>query len=213
MSRRLTRAELRAQTTARLLAAARRVVAERGFGAVSVDDITESAGYSRGAFYSNFANKEALLLALLRQHMDREIAELRALFADGPNRQTLVDRLERWLGSLHADSDWPLVAAEMQLHALRSPVFADRHEALQGDHRRALAEILALLFAQAGKALPVPAEQLAAIVKALAQGLALQNAVRSDPGAGVDTRAAIELVLRALIATAAPETPERRKSR
>ena len=61
----MTRAERRAQTRAALLDAAARVFAERGFGGASVEAIAAEAGYTRGAFYSNFASKEELFVALL----------------------------------------------------------------------------------------------------------------------------------------------------
>jgi AcrR family transcriptional regulator len=57
----------RAQTRTALLAAAARVIARRGYAGASVEAITEAAGFSRGAFYSNFATKEELVLELLGQ--------------------------------------------------------------------------------------------------------------------------------------------------
>ena len=56
--RRLTREESRALTRMRLLASARELMARAGYESVSIDRITEGAGYSKGAFYSNFASKE-----------------------------------------------------------------------------------------------------------------------------------------------------------
>ena len=46
----------RAETRQRLLDAALLVFAEDGFGRVSVEDVCERAGYTRGAFYSNFSS-------------------------------------------------------------------------------------------------------------------------------------------------------------
>lgn len=62
---RLTRAESRAETRAKLLDAARTVIAEHGYAGASVEAIAEAAGFSKGAVYSNFASKEALVLALI----------------------------------------------------------------------------------------------------------------------------------------------------
>ena len=58
---RLTRRESRAATRAKLIESAGEVFAERGFYGASVEEITERAGFSRGAFYSNFASREELL--------------------------------------------------------------------------------------------------------------------------------------------------------
>ena len=66
MSRiRLTRQESREQTRNRLLEAAAAVIANQGFAATSVEDIVEHAGYTRGAFYSNFHSRIDLFTQLL----------------------------------------------------------------------------------------------------------------------------------------------------
>ena len=64
---RLTRSEQQRRTRERLLAAAAEVFAEHGFGGASLDAIAHRAGYTRGAVYSNFADKTELLLALFDQ--------------------------------------------------------------------------------------------------------------------------------------------------
>src|SRR4029079_385718 len=56
----------RAQTRDRLMAAAISIFAARGIIGASVEEICEAAGFTRGAFYSNFADKDALVLALLQ---------------------------------------------------------------------------------------------------------------------------------------------------
>jgi AcrR family transcriptional regulator len=199
---RLTRAQSQAQTLTRLVEAARHSVAERGLGAVSVDEIAERAGYSRGAFYANFPNKEAVLLAVLREHMEGEIAEVRSLFDEQLEPPALLERLTHWMDGTHAGADWALLSAELQLHALRSPGFREPYDALQRDHRRALGELLALLFAYAGRVLPVDATVLAATIKALVQGLALQNASLSVDEERIDPMRMTRLIVHALIKTA-----------
>ena len=69
--KRLSQAERREETREQVLAAAARVFAKRGFHATSLDAIGEEAGFSRGAVYYNFADKEELFLELL----DRRCAE------------------------------------------------------------------------------------------------------------------------------------------
>src|SRR6201985_2583546 len=65
--KRLTREDSRDQTTQRLLEAAQRLIAKKGLSAASVEDIAEAAGYTRGAFYSNFGSKSDLFIELLRR--------------------------------------------------------------------------------------------------------------------------------------------------
>lgn len=69
MPKRKTREEKKTETREAVVAAAARLFAERGFHATSVEAITEEAGFSRGAFYSNFERKEDLLLVLLEDHV------------------------------------------------------------------------------------------------------------------------------------------------
>jgi len=73
----LTRAEKQARTRAALLDAAARVFVERGFQRASVELIAAEAGFTRGAFYSNFASKEELFLALCARSAESTIAAVR----------------------------------------------------------------------------------------------------------------------------------------
>src|SRR4051794_20218096 len=80
---RLSRAQSQARTRAEILDAAALIFAERGFLGASVEAITETAGYSRGAFYSNFASKEELFAELLQ---DRVYTRYREMAAPRPGK-------------------------------------------------------------------------------------------------------------------------------
>jgi AcrR family transcriptional regulator len=73
---RLTRVERQQETRAALLDAAARVFIKRGFQASSVEQISAEAGYTRGAFYSNFSSKEQLFVALLHERLYARYAEM-----------------------------------------------------------------------------------------------------------------------------------------
>jgi AcrR family transcriptional regulator len=68
-----TQAERRAATVAAVLASARRLFAERGFEATSIDDIAEGAGVAKGAVYHHFDSKEAIFTRVL-EGVQAEIA-------------------------------------------------------------------------------------------------------------------------------------------
>lgn len=72
----------RARTRERLLTAAVAVFAERGINAASVEEICEAADFSRGAFYSNFADKSDLVLALLDRSMTVQFSAAEQAVAD-----------------------------------------------------------------------------------------------------------------------------------
>jgi len=75
-TQRLTRAERQAQTREELLEAAARVFVRRGFQGSSVEEITAEAGYTRGAFYSNFDSKEELFVELLNERVYARYTEM-----------------------------------------------------------------------------------------------------------------------------------------
>src|SRR5580692_142570 len=87
---RLTRQESRLETRTRLLESAAQLFARGGYEGASVDLIAESAGYSKGAFYSNFENKEAIFLELLDAHKRREIEALAQLLTRDVSGSELV---------------------------------------------------------------------------------------------------------------------------
>lgn len=67
------RTEMMAETRAKLVRAARKAFAERGFAAASMDDLTAEVGLTRGALYHNFGDKRGLLQAVVDQ-IDAEMA-------------------------------------------------------------------------------------------------------------------------------------------
>lgn len=68
------RSETMEENRAKLLIAARKAFAEKGFAAASMDELTASVGLTRGALYHNFGDKKGLLAAVVAQ-MDGEMAQ------------------------------------------------------------------------------------------------------------------------------------------
>lgn len=177
---RLTRAEQQAQTRERLLAAAERVIARYGYGGASIDLISAEAGYSKGAVYSNFASKEEVFLELMRVYMERSMADLERVVGGEPSK--LAGAFSGWLETMHVDADCLLLATELQLHARRSPAFAERYYALQKTQTRAVAAVLERLFKSLGAPMPMDPIDLADAMIALAHGITLQ---RPQPKSGM----------------------------
>ena len=74
--KRLTRREKQAETRSRLMDAAGRVFLRRGLQGSSVEEITAEAGFTRGAFYSNFESKDELFVELLQDRVYRQYAQM-----------------------------------------------------------------------------------------------------------------------------------------
>jgi AcrR family transcriptional regulator len=85
-----------AETRARLLRAAADVFAQRGYDGARVAEIAALAGVSNGALYAHFPSKAELLVAALRAHGRRLLAEV---FAADPDRSVLdlLLLIGRWL--------------------------------------------------------------------------------------------------------------------
>lgn len=67
------RAETMEENRAKLIKAARRAFAEKGYDAASMDALTAEAGLTRGALYHNFGDKRGLLAAVVHE-IDAEMA-------------------------------------------------------------------------------------------------------------------------------------------
>ncbi|MGW2565782.1 TetR/AcrR family transcriptional regulator [Streptomyces sp. NPDC001537] len=133
----------RVRTRANLLDAAFSVFAAKGFGRVSIEEVCEAAGYSRGAFYSNFDSLDELFFALYRQRADLIADQVSgALALDGPDLDVpaAVDRVTE---VLLLDLDWLLVKTDFLVHAARDPQVAETLLAHRARLRQAVADRLA----------------------------------------------------------------------
>ncbi len=111
----------RAETRQRLLDAAGDVFAEEGFGRSTVEQVCERAGFTRGAFYSNFTSLDELFLAMWEQRSATMLDGIRTALADRPATLTLDSAVERVLAAIPVDDAWYRITAEFTAHALRNP--------------------------------------------------------------------------------------------
>ncbi|GAA4308783.1 TetR/AcrR family transcriptional regulator [Streptomyces venetus] len=133
----------RVRTRANLLRAAFSVFAAKGFGHVSIEEVCEAAGYSRGAFYSNFSSLDELFFALYRERADVIAEQVSgALALDGPDLDVpaAVDRVTE---VLLLDRDWLLVKTDFLVHAARDPEVARSLLEHRARLRQAVADRLA----------------------------------------------------------------------
>ena len=181
-----TQEERKAETRARLLAAAAELFADQGVDAVSVDAVAEAAGRTSGAVYAHFGSKQGLLLALLDSWKDSVLTVLQAEVAvsDSPAGQ---------LGAVWANlsdngdpdtSRWPLLEHELWLRAARDPEVADVVRVRNAEARRYSARRLDGWTSAVGAIPAATSEELAVLVKALLTGLAMQK--RLDPASVSD---------------------------
>lgn len=200
---RLSREESQARTRNLLIEAAREVIVKKGFALASVRDIADAAGFSLGAFYSNFPEKEAILLELVQRHQSEERAKIEAaLGSPGVDAGKAMAGIEKWAVTVNSDPGWAILAIELQLQALRSPAFAQRYNELNRKHRQALGALITRLFELFGKEVPGDPVEIATAFIALGRGMAL---LPKGSEAGRSGRIIVAF-LKALIDSARPES-------
>jgi AcrR family transcriptional regulator len=181
---RLTRAEKQAQTRRRLLEAAAEVFIRRGLQGASVEEITAEAGFTRGAFYSNFRSKEQLFVELLHDRVYDEMADLlRRVPTDlSPVEQLRWGAKEMQRRYEQAEEGWLWALwLECLAHAARNPEFKSTAATFWSGSRETNARSFEEAFDELGRPLPIEPRHLATALGALDIGLALQHLV--DPEA------------------------------
>ncbi|CAM3730505.1 TetR/AcrR family transcriptional regulator [Smaragdicoccus niigatensis] len=188
----------RAETRARLLTAAYDTFAEEGFGRTTVEQVCDRAGYTRGAFYSNFASLDELFLEMWGEKSRELIDGLQAILdsetAVGDDPLAAVARV---LAVVPVDDKWYRITAEFTAHALRNPslrrVMAAREDAIIAG----LMPVLEVLMARAGRAIPDSVAMGQALV-AVHDGTTVQVLIEPDNDAVRQRR--IELFTRVVLA-------------
>jgi AcrR family transcriptional regulator len=209
---RLTREESRALTREKLLASAREVVGREGYDAASVDRIAEEAGFSKGAFYSNFNSKEEIILELLETHSLHDVEEIAGLIGDTRDPPKMIEIISEWSRKRSAEPGYGLVALELFRRARRDKTFDRRHANLFRAQWRGLGKILLSMFPEA----PADAETLGGLVFELTYGGA--SPYQTGPSAGDMVRVALTGLYHAYgkpaprRAAAKPPAPAARKS-
>ena len=183
-ARRLSRVEAQAVTRRRLLDAASEEFCGRGFHATSLADVADRAGYTIGAVYSNFANKDALFHAMMNDGLGRFEASLEAAFSDvgpGAGSRSVEDLIEAELQRMAAGEDavpptWWRLLAEFRAYAATNPEARAELAASERRCRDIIATHIDRFAADAGIVLPMPATDLADLTAALTDGLRAAHA-------------------------------------
>jgi AcrR family transcriptional regulator len=174
----------RPRTVTALLDAALDLFAEQGFGATSIPDICSRAGLTKGAFYSNFANKEGLFLALLDRSWARRAEWIRRTVPTGESLDAPTDDATTPTGP-EANRQWTLVSTEFSLHAIRHPDVAALLVAHEVRVRAELALLVAEALERAGRVPTVPVDELARMIVAVTEGSDIQVLTDTAAGAAV----------------------------
>ena len=181
----MTREQSRANTRERLLTAARSAFARSGFHGASVDEIASEAGFSTGALYSNFDGKEDLFLVLMECEIDehaREISE--AVGARDSMAEKATGGARQWMTMIDREPELLLLFMEFWAYGVRDPQMRPKVAARFAQMREVITKLIADGVREFDLELDIPAEQLALVIDALADGIARQKL--ADPDAVPD---------------------------
>jgi AcrR family transcriptional regulator len=179
MSRVRTR-PTRDDTREKLFEAAARVFEEQGIGGASIEAIAATAGFSRGAFYSNFTSKDELIIAMLEDHVAQTMRRNLDLLARHSNIDDFIAALKTMDRSQQDPlGRSPLLHMEMILFVARAekrrPELAKRLRA----RRKLIVDIVEATSKNSGSNRALNATWTAAVVLALEDGFRLHRLI--DP--------------------------------
>lgn len=205
MSRtRLSRKSSQEQTRARLRRSAVQAFARQGIAGSRIEAIAEGAGYSRGAFYSNYASKHELLIDLLRE---KQIGEIELW------REVLLHTLdpEADLAQLAARYDRDevreraMLNIELQLEADRNPDFRPAYLAYLDSAYAAIRGSFTVMLDRHGKAMPDDFDAVLVSTRLLGLGLGSASILGSEIASRATAGQVMFAFLRQVIAAAPPK--------
>ena len=174
-SRKSRREERKEETRAELIEAAARVFARRGFHGASIQEIAREAGYSTGAIYWHFSGKDDLFLAVYEAYATARVREFEEIHerAQGELPQRTRAYADQWMARLRRDPQFMVLSLEFLVHAWRNPPLREAFGHRVAFGRLAIARLLEEAASERGVGLPMPAEDLATVLRELGSGLGI----------------------------------------
>lgn len=159
----------RAATRERLLDAARVVLASEGIQGASVEHICDQAGFTRGAFYSNFSSKDELLLALCERVSEDMFDKLRtaadpSAFAGLDAGEAIGVVFDRFLMLQPPDREWFLVQGEFELRSVRDDAVGRQFRAVWSEVKQEVQELMVTILEKLGLRLTIESHDAAVIL-------------------------------------------------
>lgn len=173
----VSRVESQRQTRAHLLDAAYREFSEHGFLAAALERIADRAGYTRGAIYKNFADKYDLFYAVLTDWLTRHTDTLSRDLAAADDGLPQLDVLQAWFDTYLVPQSLTVAYNEFCAAAASRPQARELLAQHQHTIRTQIAGMIGDYCQRADISMPIPSDHFAALVAALATGLANQRSL------------------------------------
>jgi AcrR family transcriptional regulator len=160
----------RERTRAALIDAAARLIEEKGYHNITLEDVATAAGMSRGAIYGNFKDRDELFMAVLESRWKPIIPPFKPGASLKEQMRILADAV---IAAAPARQAVALRALEFQVYALTHPQMQAKLERYSSEGYR-MAEQGLLRFISA-KDLPIPPAHFVRVLNALTEGLLFER--------------------------------------
>lgn len=206
----------RRRTRERLMDAAYKLFADNGVNGTSIEAIAEAAGFTRGAFYSNFESKSELFFALANREWETRLTKLRQVMDDnvlpGHGREALdwnfvAQVVTEVFSALPNDRKWALIYREFELLAMRDPEVAPEFLSNYHSFRSALAEVLEHSAARMGLRFTLDPKDVTAIVLLQYESAMMQAILSGDYDESATVNAELVRVMPELLQRLIEEVP------
>jgi len=173
----------RENTRVRLLDAAAQLFAEVGLDGASVEAVCDRAGFTRGAFYSNFDSKDELFLMLAGSVAEQRINAVRGrvdeIAADGGLSEGCdpVELVQQIMDSAEEDRLDVMLMSEIRIRALRDAQFGAAYLAQEREMVSSIATIISDIVSVSSLELKVPAYDAARMLMLIWEGMTVRGAM------------------------------------
>jgi len=176
----LTRREKQQQTRKSLLTAATQIFCKRGLEGASIDEVTQAAGYTKGAFYANFKSKEELFLVMLDERFSQELERLDRMLAGThePHEEALAAAAD--FIQFASDEEWQRLSFQFLAYAARNEEFRQELATRQRAMRERMSKVFARWKEGFGVKPTLPIEDITAMTFFMADGFLVGRII--EPG-------------------------------
>lgn len=151
-----------------------------GYAATSLGSVADAAGYSKGAVYSNFRNKDELCLAVLTDIYSRDIAALTEALTGAAGVEERMAALETWANSTLGAEGRTVLEVEFSVRVRHSERMRAQLAALDRHMANVLARLIEAQAADLGVTPLLPSEMMASALLNLGIGIAIQRVVEPE---------------------------------
>lgn len=189
----------RENTRARLLDAAAQVFAEVGLDGASVEAVCDRAGFTRGAFYSNFESKDELFLMLAGSVAAQRVSAVRARVAEMTAAGSLAEGcdpvvlVQQVMDAGGDDRLGVMLMSEIRIRALRDEQFGSAYLKQEREMVASIAQIITDIVSAGLLELRVPAEAAARMLIIVWEGMTVRGAMAGQDAAQLRHAGSAEL--------------------